>query len=224
MRFTNRTLRSRLLRTSPGDGGPGAGGGGATPPAGGTGTGTGTGTGSGQQPTTGTNGEDQLGDAGKKAIAEERKAKSAAEQRAKAAEEELEKIRSANQSEAEKALDKARKEGRTEATTQSNARLVRAEVKAAAATAQFNDPGDAVAQLHAQLATVKVSDDGDVDEAAVKALIEQLAKDKPYLLKKPGTASPSDAGIGAGGGSAATRDAQPGLDRMRLAYETSGKK
>jgi hypothetical protein len=176
------TLCARLLR----DGEPGAlpanGGGGGTPPAG-----------SAPANTQGQEGGEQLGEGGKAAIDRERAAareanrlKSAAEQRAEAAEAELAQLREANQSEAEKATAKAVKDATAAAVAQGNQRLVRAEVKAAAAAAGFHDARDAALLLSDKFGQIKVGDDGHVDENAVKAIVEDLAKEKPHLVKKPG--------------------------------------
>jgi hypothetical protein len=180
-------LCARLLR----DGEPGAlpanggtGGGGGTPPAGGA---------PANNQGQGQDGGEQLGEAGKAAIDRERasareanRLKSAAEQRAEAVEAELAQLREANQSEAEKATAKAVKEATAAAVAQGNQRLVRAEVKAAAAAAGFHDARDAALLLADKFGQIKVGDDGQVDENAVKALIEDLAKDKPHLVMKPG--------------------------------------
>lgn len=121
---------------------------------------------------------DDLGDAGKKALAAERTAAKAAEKRAKAAESELEKLRLANASESEKALAAAKAEGRTEALTVANGRLLRAEVKAAAAGV-LQDPDDAVSMI--DLEQFEIDDDGNVDIKAITAEVQRLAKAKPYL-------------------------------------------
>lgn len=92
-------------------------------------------------------------------------------------------IEAQNATELEKAVKKADADARAEVTGQTNNRLVRAEIKAAAAALGFHNPGVAATQLADKFAGVKVSDTGDVDEAAVKALVEQLAKDEPYLVK-----------------------------------------
>lgn len=129
--------------------------------------------------------EPELGDAGAKAIREERNARKAAEKAAKAAQAELEKIREANQSEQEKAIAAAKAEGRTEALSTANERLLKAEVKAAAA-GKLADPDDAVRML--DLDDFDVADDGSVDTKAIKSAIDSLVKDKPYLAAgtKPG--------------------------------------
>jgi hypothetical protein len=141
-------LRARLLRDGePGDApGTSPAGGGGTPPAGGAGT-----------------GDDQLGEGGKAAIDRERvnareanRLKTAAEQRAETAEAELARIREAIQSEAEKATANAVNEATAAAVTAGNTRLVRAEVKAAAAAAGFVDPRDAALLVAGKVTQVKV--------------------------------------------------------------------
>jgi hypothetical protein len=94
-----------------------------------------------------------------------------------------------NATELEKAMKKAADEARADVTGKTNTRLVRAEVKAAAAALGFHNPAVAATQLADKFAAIKVDDTGDVDEVAVKALVEQLAKDEPYLVKT-GTGRP----------------------------------
>jgi hypothetical protein len=164
---TNSAMRSKLLREGE-PGHPGAGGGGATPPP----------------------AEEGLTEAGRAAIQREReaakesgRARAAAVAQATELQKELDELKGATQSDLEKALAAAKKEARTEVLSAANGRLIKAEVKAAAAALGFHNPSDAAVQLRDSFGDVKVSDDGEVDEAAVKALIEQLAKDKPYLVK-----------------------------------------
>lgn len=163
---TNSALRSRLLREGePGE--PGAGGGGVTPPV-----------------------DEGLNEAGKAAIQRERdaakeagRAKAAAVAQVAQLQKELDDLKGATQSDLEKALAAAKKEAKTEVLTAANGRLIRAEIRAAAAALGFHDPADAAVQLRDSFNEVKVSDDGDVDPDAVKALIQKLATDKPYLVK-----------------------------------------
>ncbi len=49
-----------------------------------------------------------------------------------------------------------------------------------AAEARFRNPSLAVRTI--DLAGVKVADDGTVDQAALRSLLEALAKDEPYLV------------------------------------------
>jgi len=166
-------------------------------------------------------GTETLGDAGKQALDRMKAEREDAKRRAKAAETELEKLRNASKSEQEKAVDAARKEGAAEAAQRANDRLIKAEAKALAATAKFRDPSDVIAQLGGRLGEIAVDDDGEVDAKALKALVDDLAKSKPYLVDSgTGTASASDAGIGTTG-SKGSADVGPGVDRMRHAYANS---
>lgn len=71
------------------------------------------------------------------------------------------------------------------ATEKANQRLIRAEVKVAAAALGIVDPDAALAL--ADLSKVQVADDGTV--SGVKEALEALAKAKPYLIGKPGQAA-----------------------------------
>jgi hypothetical protein len=128
-----------------------------------------------------------LGEAGQRALAAERQFRTEAENRAKAAEDELATLKAATQTDQEKAIEAAKAEGFASANT----RLVRAEVKAAAAAAGFHDPGDAAVQLHNRLSEVKITKDGDVDQTKVTELVAELATAKAYLVKAPGATPPA---------------------------------
>lgn len=118
----------------------------------------------------------------------------------------LEQIEAANQTELEKAVEKARAEGRTEAQSSANTRLVAAEARALAAEAKFRNPATATRLL--DLSGVAVGDDGTVDADAIKALLDDLAKAEPYLLAvEDGSAPPPTAtqvGVGVTGTPVAT--------------------
>lgn len=94
------------------------------------------------------------------------------------AETELGKLKESSATEIEKAKAEARQEALAEATTEANARIVRAEVIAAAAR-KLQDPADAVA--HLDLSKFEVGDNGEVDRKALSAAIDELLKEKPYL-------------------------------------------
>lgn len=128
--------------------------------------------------TTTTETTDALGDAGKRALEEERAARRDAERARKTLEKELETLRQQSMSDGEKAVARAKAEGRTEALATANGRLLRAEVKALAA-GKLADPADAVHFLN--LDGLTVDDDGEVDAKAITKAIDQLLKDKPYL-------------------------------------------
>lgn len=95
---------------------------------------------------------------------------------------EFDKLAEQQKTEAEKAVEAARLEGRSEALSAANDRLLRAEVKAAAA-GKLSDPADAVRML--DLSSFKVGDDGEIDSGAIGAAIEDLVRSKPYLAAQP---------------------------------------
>lgn len=120
---------------------------------------------------------------------------------ARAAKEELDKLRADGQSEAEKAIAKAKAEGGAEALQKANARVLRAEVKAIAA-GKLADPADAVHFL--DLSDFEVSEDGDVDSKAIARAIDHLVKEKPYLATGAKRTNGSADGGARGGGGAGT--------------------
>jgi len=114
-------------------------------------------------------------------LARERDRRQAAEtelKKLRKAEQELEKLREATATEAERAIAAAKAEGRTEALSVANARIVKAEIKAAA-SGVMQDPDDALAHIDAS--TFDVDDDGNVDTKAIAAEVQRLVKSKPYL-------------------------------------------
>jgi hypothetical protein len=92
----------------------------------------------------------------------------------------LDEIEAASASELEKAVKTARAEGESEATKRANGRLVAAEARALAAEAKFRNPALAVKSV--DLSSVAVGDDGEVDSAAIKKALDDLAKSDPYLV------------------------------------------
>lgn len=125
----------------------------------------------------------------------------------------------------EKRIKDALDAANAESTEKSNARARSAEVRAQAAELGFIKPAQALALVDAkELAKVTVSDDGDADQAAVKKLLDDLAKENPHLLKPTDTtADHRAAGIG-GAGSAAKAEVGAGTDRMRSAYAATNTK
>jgi hypothetical protein len=167
-------------------------------------------------------GEEALGDAGKQALDRMKAERNAERKRAAAAEAELDKLRNASKSEQEKAIDAARKEGESEATKRANTRLVRAEARALAAAAKFRDPGDVIAQLGDRLGGITVDDDGEVDQKALKGLVDDLAKAKPYLVDTGATtATAAEVGLGTTGRT--TEAPGPGRARLAAAYAAAKK-
>lgn len=135
---------------------------------------------------------DALGDAGKRALENERTARKAAETAAKTANDELEKLRSANQTDSEKALAAARKEGSTEAAAKYANQIRRSEVKAALTAAGINGALLDLAVKADEFESLKVSDDGEVQGIA-EALTAFKAR-LPDAFTKPVTPGSADGG------------------------------
>jgi hypothetical protein len=139
-------------------------------------------------------------------------------------ESDMEKLREASQTEQEKALADARKEAAstatTEATTKANRRVLTAEIKAAAGT-KLADPADAVRLL--DLDSFDIDDDGEVDQKAITAAIQDLLKTKPYLAANGKLPTPSADG-GPRRGTDSAENVSPGIGRLRHAYSTTSKK
>lgn len=70
---------------------------------------------------------------------------------------------------------------RAEVLSKANSRIVKSEIKAAAANL-FADPTDAVKFL--DLDDYEVDEDGNVDEKAIARDLKSLLRDKPHLAKK----------------------------------------
>lgn len=157
--------------------------------------------------------EDALGDAGKRALTAERSRASAAERERDELRKQLDEITNANRSEAEKAIDKARKEGAAEALVIADAKVRRAEVRTALLAAGVN-PGllDLAARADV-FAELKVSDAGEVEGLtnAIKAFKEST----PDLFP---TQRPPDYGGGPRGSAA-----NAGVDMNRLIREKAGR-
>lgn len=122
-------------------------------------------------------GEEALGDPGKKALDAMKAAKRDAEKRARDAEQELARLKAA--AEGREVEHKAERE----AIAKANARVLAAEMRAAAA-GKLNDPGDALRYL--DTAAFEVSDTGEVDTDAIAAAISDLIASKPYLAVQDG--------------------------------------
>jgi len=118
----------------------------------------------------------------------------------------------------------ARRDADKAANERLHGRLRSSSVREQAASLDFIDPSEALALVDRKaLDAVEVDDDDEVDSPAIKKLLEELATRKPHLLKtKDSVADSRIAGIGARG-SGAKPESKPGRDRMRSAYESSGK-
>jgi hypothetical protein len=146
--------------------------------------------------------DDGLPEAVKAVLAKERKNAREAVQRARAAEKERDAIKQAHMTESEKAIADARAEGKAEAMKTTGARLVDAEVKAAAAGRK----GDVAALLEGLDRTRFLTDDGEPDTKAITAWVDKVL---------PAKAGPLDLGQGARGGGTTTDMNQLIRDRMR---------
>lgn len=136
----------------------------------------------GQGEGSGGEGEGNLGDAGKKAIDAMKGERNAARQEAKDAKAELEALKaqlaSKDKPAEEQALEQARREAAAEAVAKANERILRSDVKAAAA-GKLQDPAMAVKLL--DLSQFEANANGDFDAAQITEAIDDLIKASPYL-------------------------------------------
>lgn len=90
---------------------------------------------------------------------------------------ELDKLKQSQMTDAERAIEEAKAAGRKEGTTASVTRLVKAEIKAAAATAGVEFPKE----LEKHLTFTNFADaDGEPDEIAIQALVASLKPSNEY--------------------------------------------
>lgn len=140
---------------------------------------------------------------------------------------ELDRLKAEGQSEQEKALATARKEAedaaRSDERSKADTRILKAEVKALAG-AKFANPADAVAFI--DLTGLKVDENGDVDEKAITARLEQVLKDRPYLVAGGAGGGGSGGGLGSlGQGQRQPAGKQTGRERgLAEAERRFGKK
>jgi hypothetical protein len=133
-----------------------------------------------------TEGTEALGDAGKKALDAMKADRNAARKEAREARRLLEDLQAqaTRKDDSDKPdLDAIRAEIGREAQTKANERILRSEVKAAAA-GKLADPADAYKFL--DLTQFEVDADGNVDETEVADAIDDLIKSKPYLAAAQG--------------------------------------
>jgi hypothetical protein len=158
------------------------------------------------------------------ALEKEREARRAADKKAKENDTyrvKVEELEAASKSELERAVDVARKEGESSALQRANTRLVSYAAIALAAQQQFRDASDAVKFL--DLTDITVADDGTVDSGSLTKQLEQLAKDKPYLLVDTRPTRPQG-DVGQGPRPAVTPEVTPGMGRIRAAYASPPQK
>ena len=129
-------------------------------------------------------GADQLGDPGKKAL-DEMKAKWKAERKAR---QDLQ----AKLDQAGQQKDDPGAKAAQEVVAKANARIVRSEVRAAAA-GKLADPKDALKFL--DLDQFEVGEDGDIDEDEIADAIDDLISKKPYLAAQSRKKGSMDGGV-----------------------------
>lgn len=132
-------------------------------------------------------GSEALGDAGKKALSAMKEREKAARARARELERVVAELRAAIESKDktpdEQELDAARREAEAAAIARANERILRSEIKAAAA-GKLADPEDALRYL--DLAEFEVDESGNVDTTEISDAIHELLERKPYLAAQGG--------------------------------------
>lgn len=123
-------------------------------------------------------GDETLGTAGVQALEREKARRKAQSDRRRTAEARVTELEAQLAGKGEPTPEQIRAEADKAATTRANARIVRSEIRAAAA-GKLNDPKDAITFL--DLSRFEVDEDGEVDEDEIADAITELLKDKPYL-------------------------------------------
>ncbi len=123
--------------------------------------------------------ESALGDPGKRALDAMKAERNAAKSELANLRAELDALKAkAEGREAEHAAEREAQKVRDAALAVANARILKAEIRAAAA-GKLTDPADALRFVDAS--GFAVGEDGEVDSAAVQAAIADLLKERPYL-------------------------------------------
>lgn len=135
-------------------------------------------------------GSEDLGDKGKQALDRMKTARNDAKKLAKEREAEIAKLKrqlaAKDKSPEENELEQARAEARAEAITAANARVIRSEVKSAAA-GKLRNPALAIKLL--DLTDFDVDENGDVDTDQIQEAISDLLEENPELAAQGGNAS-----------------------------------
>ncbi|MCD1286492.1 MULTISPECIES: hypothetical protein [unclassified Brevibacterium] len=136
------------------------------------------------------NGTEDLGDKGKQALDRMKTARNDAKKLAKEREAEIAELKrqlaAKDNSAEENELENARAEARAEAITAANARVIRSEVKSAAA-GKLRNPALAIKLL--DLSDFDVDENGDVDTEQIQEAITELLEENPELAAQGGNAS-----------------------------------
>lgn len=126
---------------------------------------------------------EDLGDKGKQALDRMKAERNAARKELRDLKARLEELERPKPKDGEPDVDAIRRDAEKAAAAKANERLLRAEVKAAAA-GKLSDPQDALRFL--DLGAFEVDDDGSVDTEEIAGAIEDLLKNKPYLSAQGG--------------------------------------
>lgn len=130
-------------------------------------------------------GEESLGDPGKKAIDAMKAERNTARQEARDLKAQMAALQAQIDAQGkppeEQALDAARREAREEVMKEANGKLIKAEIRAAAA-GKLADPTDALRLL--DLGSFEVAGDGTIDTEAISDAIDNLIEKKPYLASQ----------------------------------------
>lgn len=131
-----------------------------------------------------TPGAEALGDPGKKALDAMKQARNEARTALREAQAELARLQAAAEGrEAEHKAEQEAQKIRDEALAEASKRILRSELKAAAA-GKLADPLDALKFL--DLGAFEADDNGDFDTDAITSAIDGLLNDKPYLAAQGG--------------------------------------
>lgn len=131
-------------------------------------------------------GAEQLGDPGKKALDAMKERVKAERQKRRDVEAELERLRAEaakKPGDEQPTPEQIRAEAEKAATQKANARIVRSEIRAAAA-GKLADPKDALTFLNPD--QFEVDENGEVDPDEIAEAIDELLKNKPYLAAQGG--------------------------------------
>lgn len=142
--------------------------------------------------------ESALGDAGKKALTATKEKWKAERERRKRLERELEEARKGSKGDDEPDAEQIRRDAEQAATAKANARIVRAELRAAAA-GKLADPSDVAVFLDP--AEFEVDEHGEIDPDEVNDAIADLLARKPHLAAGGGRRFQGGGDGGAGRGS-----------------------
>lgn len=149
---------------------------------------------------------EELGDAGKKALKAERDARKTAEKELGELKEEVARLRRSNAAVKGTDVEAIKSEIRAEFASQLAETAIKAEAKG-----RLHDPADALLYIS--------SSDVANGEDAIKAAVDKLLTDKPYLAADAGKAHWGD--VGQGQRSAEKPEPKSAIERMSRAYGTS---